>query len=413
MDIQINEPEYCKINVKYEIGPEEVNPKREEVSLKYRDKPITGFRKGQASFNAVKIFFRKEINRDLVAELAQEAVQNVVSEKNIRPFGRPIFSNAELVSENKFVCEFSLNKQPDFELGQYKEFEIPKPPLEKDLETLSQEMLQEARMKYGETVPYTENDFVQETDRIIIDFSGTVDGVADKEFQGNGSIIDMKDIMIPGFAPNLLGMKAGEERTFEVKLPETMKSNGGKIMKFDVKLLMGSKITPAPLNDELAKKAQVESYDKLVEVVKSIAGTKITQWEKAKLYDQVMRRLVLNHNFEIPSWITEAEAKINIKNNNKDWNDFDDEAKAELLKQSEDNVKLSLILQKVRENEPEAQLTDEEVFNTIKANLEQNSPDPNKTMEEIYKNGHLPLLMGRVRDEHTIEFITKTCKIIE
>ena len=414
MDIQVVEPEFCKLNVKYEIDGEDVSNKRDEVVRKFKNHKMPGFRQGHASMQAIKIFYKKEIEQELTKELAQDAVQNVVSERKIRPFGRPNFSSANFVSDNKFVCEFEMWKQPDFELGQYKDFEIPKLPKEKDIQTLTQEMLQELRKKFGEENPYTEDDFVQLDDKIILDYSALFNGVNDPKLTATGVLLKPCDILIPGFAENLLGMKMGETRVFELKIPDTFATeNAGNVLQFTATIQMGSKIIPLTLDDELAKKAGVETMDKLMEELGSISATKINQLEATHINDQIARRLVSTHNFQVPSWIVLVEAQLNSQKSGLEWSSVKDEMKEQLLKSAEDSIKLSLILEKIREIEPDTQLTDEEVYKIAYENISKHSPDPAKSVEELYKNGQLPLLFSRIRDEYTVIFLAKTCKIVE
>src|SRR5271155_1220175 len=138
MTFEINEIDYCKILVKYESDGDTVQTKKAEVISKFKGQKVPGFRPGYATTDAVKQHYRKEINEALKQELADDAVHNVIFEKDIKPFGRPTFSyiNLEesyLVSLNgesalpKFRCEFSLHVQPEFELKDYKEYDIPKP----------------------------------------------------------------------------------------------------------------------------------------------------------------------------------------------------------------------------------------------------------------------------------------------
>src|SRR5260221_161016 len=81
-----------------------------------------------------------------------------------------------LLADGKFTCEFELHTKPDFELAQYKQLEIPKPDLPYTETEITEKMLQELRVKCGETVPYSTDDFVQSGDNIIIDYEATLDG---------------------------------------------------------------------------------------------------------------------------------------------------------------------------------------------------------------------------------------------
>ena len=110
-----------------------------------------------------------------------------------------------------------------------------------------------------------------------------------------------------------------------------------------------------------------------------------------------------------------SEAQYLAHNSQMDWNAIDDSDKERFLELAERNVKLSLILDKIREENPEAQLTDQEVFEVIKQNLAKTRIDKplDEVIEQMNKTGYLQILFSRIRDEHTIDFINKTVQIIE
>jgi hypothetical protein len=72
-------------------------------------------------------------------------------------------------------------------------------------------------------------------------------------------------------------------------------------------------------------------------------------------------------------------------------------------------------LDKIRESEPEAQLTDQEVFEIIKQNLANTKVNQSldEVIQQMNKTGYLQILFSRIRDENTMDFIVKTVKLID
>lgn len=421
---EIVEVEYCKLNIHYETDPEVLLSKKEELITRFKNYNISGFRPGKANRDVVKMHFKKEIEQELKRELAEAAYADVITEKNIKPFGKPIFSAVNLENaliivpgapDQRFSCNFSLFKQPDFDLAQYKEFEIPKFSPQISAEELAQKIIQDIRVRYGDTVSYTENDFVQETDSVIIDCQGFLGEEELPELNVKGEMLTIGKTQVPNFDENILGMKQGEYKEFNVNVPEdfTNVKVAGKSVTFKVNVIIGSKTIPAALDDNLAKKLSLESFEKLTEQCGSMATTRVKELEEAHNFEQIARRLVSSHDFKIPAWISTAEAQMNIRNNGYDWNKMTDQEKEPVIKSSEDGVKLSLVLAKVRDQEPEAQLTDEEAFNIAQENILKHTQNSKEVFENIIKNNSLPLVLARVRDDATMEFIKKTCTFVE
>jgi trigger factor len=272
-------------------------------------------------------------------------------------------------------------------------------------------MMEDLRNRFGKTESYGENDFVQMGDTIIVGYKAFINDVLINDLTKDSAIIKVGQYEIKGFDQNILGMKSGETRTFELNMVDG--NHAGEVVKFEANILMGSKTVPSPLDDRLAERVGLENFSKLEEAVQSASSSRVKEIAKNYTNDQIARRLISSHEFDVPQWVSTAEAQVNARNNGKDWNVISDEEKLSYIDAAGKSVKLSLILQKVRENEPDAQLSDEEAFKIAAKNIQEHSQEPQKVLEELIKNGHISILLNRVRDEYTLDFIEKTCKIVE
>src|ERR1019366_3374562 len=174
--IEVKETEYCKLQVDYETDKDQINLKRDEVLKAFKDAPVKGFRPKTASLEVIKIQYRKEIQDATKRALMEQAFHDTLFEKELKPFGTPNFTNS-LLQGNKFSCSFEMQTRPTFELAPYKKLELPKQPVQFTIEELTQQFLQELRLRFGESIPFTETDFVQANDNVIIDydcFSGDI-----------------------------------------------------------------------------------------------------------------------------------------------------------------------------------------------------------------------------------------------
>ncbi len=415
MRIEVQEVEYCKLNVLYEADPDQVENKRTEVLQYFKDAPVPGNRKGRASENAIRIYYYSQIEEALKQAMAEYAFQDACSQKEIKVFGTPQFSDV-LLKRNNFSCAFSINRKPDFDLAPYKEMEIPKQHTNFDLVAQVELILENLRNRFGESTPYGEDDLVAMKDIIIIDCE-TFDGETKIESaSGQGQIITVGTSGLDELDQNLLGMKLNESRDIMIKAPATsLPSLAGKTIKVVVTLVMGSKVIPMPLNDELAIKAGKKDFDDLRNYVTGLAEAKQQEMERQAHVEQIMLKLVATNDIKVPSFLVASEAKHLAHSANSQWDTMVDADREEFLKMAEKNVKLSLILAKIRENEPEAQLSDQEVLATIEQNLgKAKTPEEVESMMmELNQSGKLPVLAARIRDEFTFDFLVKNSKIVE
>ncbi len=414
MQIDIQEIDYCRLNVNFAADPDQVENKRLEIINYFKKEEVPGFRKGKATNEAVLFHFKNKIEDALKNEMAQEAFYTVIAEKNIRPFGNPQFLSADLNNKD-FKCSFAMNKVPEFELKQYKDFTIPLAPLPNAAE-MSEKILQELRNKNGETIPFAENDFLQTGDAAIINYSGREEHSNIEIIKIDGELFTIGSSPIEAFNDNLLGMKIGDKRNFTANIPANtnVPELTDKSVLFEVELTMASKNTPAALDDNLAVK--VGAKDNLLQLAQSSASARLEQLKRNYNAQQISQRLVEGHEFELPVWLTSFEAKLIAKKYEKDWETLNENERNDLLKIASSNVKLSLVLDKVRNLEPEAQLTDKELVGIIKENFlsEEDKKLPfEKVMNNLSETGKLQLLISHIKDEYTVDYIISHSKIVE
>lgn len=416
MDIQVVENEYCKLNITYEASLDQIEEKRMEVLTSFKKAPVKGFREGRASIEVIKIYYKKQIEDSLKRALMEAAYHTVIFEKDIKALGQPNFSNV-LLNGNKFTCTFDLNKKPDFTLAQYKDFEIPKPATSITVEALTEKYLEECRVQYGEQVPFQENDFIQMGDHASIQYEGFLDGLKHDNLSSDGDLLTVGANPIKEFDEALLGMKIGETREFDIVVPSTsLPTYAGRTIRFVATLVMASKIRKMPLDDSLATKVGKGNLDELRSFLAGIAASKIQDSERVEMAKQISARLIANHDFKVPQWLSLSEAQYLASSAKVEWEKISDADKEKFLDQGGENVKLALILDRIREEEPDAQLSDQEVIDIIKNNLQKNNTkneNLDETLLNMNKSGYLQVLLSRIRDEHTLDFIRKTVKIIE
>jgi trigger factor len=222
--------------------------------------------------------------------------------------------------------------------------------------------------------------------------------------------------MLAGFDEQLIGMTLGETREFDLLIPENgMPSLVGKVVHFKIILNMGSKTEPTPLDDTLAQRMGKTSFAEVEEFVGSAAMGKAANMARLALNEAVANYLVAANHFVVPNWMAVSEAKYLAHNSKLEWDPLPDLDKEKFLSLAEKNVKLALILDKVRETEPEAQLTDQEVFDIIKQNLmkTQTVSSVDDTMREMNRTGYLQILFSRIKDEYSLDFVAKNMKIVD
>ncbi len=279
----------------------------EKTKNKYQ---IGGFRKGHVPYKVlvnaygVGVFFDDAL--DII--LPQEYGKVLEQEKELDPVDTP---EVGINAISDATLEFTLTVQckPDFTLGKYTGLEIARDKVEVSEEEVQAEInakLEEA----GAWIPVVDR-VAQNGDQVLIDYSGSVDGVkfdggtAEKQTLTLGS-----GMFIPGFEEQVVGMNIGDQKDVNVTFPEEYheKSLAGKQAVFAVKLHeINIKDVPT-LDDESVK--DISEFD-TVEEYKASVKSKIEEKKNAeadsKLENDLIQKIADDSKVEIPQCMIEQQ----------------------------------------------------------------------------------------------------------
>jgi hypothetical protein len=72
-----------------------------------------------------------------------------------------------------------------------------------------------------------------------------------------------------------------------------------------------------------------------------------------------------------------------------------------------------LILDSVRDTEPESVYSDEELLNGLRNNLKEQGNDPDEILKKAEKNGMLFGILAKLKDDVTLQWILEHSKVME
>ncbi|MDO4478773.1 MAG: trigger factor [Lachnospiraceae bacterium] len=232
---------------------------------------IPGFRKGKAPQNLVEKMYGKEVFYDDAAnEVLQNSYPEAAKESGLDIVSAPQVELVQIEKGQDFIYAVTVAVKPEVKLGAYKGLEIPKfeaTVSEADIDAaLVREQEKNAR------VVTVEDRAVESGDTVVLDYAGTVDGVA---FDG-GTATDYELVIgsgafIPGFEDQLIGVNTEEEKDIVVTFPEDYHADlAGKEAVFKCTVHKITKKEMPELNDEFAQ--EVSEYDTLAEYREEVKG---------------------------------------------------------------------------------------------------------------------------------------------
>jgi trigger factor len=260
-------------------------------------------------------------------------------------------------------------------------------------------------------------------DQIVFDFVGSVDG---EEFEGGAAedypLVLGSNSFIPGFEDQLVGVKAGEEKTVEVKFPDEYGAENlaGKDAKFVCTIKEVKEPVAAEIDDELAKKFGAEDLAQLKTQI-----TERLEMEYAGAARAVMKRALLDEldkavSFELPPSLVEAEAKQiahqlwHEENPDVQGHDHDEVVPTdEHNKLAERRVRLGLLLAELGQK-ANVEVTDAEMTQAIMAQARQYPGQERQFFEFIQQNAQMQQQMrAPIFEDKVIDYVFELAQVSE
>lgn len=385
---------------------------------------IPGFRKGKAPMNIVEKYYGDEIfYEDAFNEVATVAYDEAVKAEKLDVVTKPEIDIVQIGKGKDLIFTAVVGLKPEVKLGKYKGISVEKVEYKVTDEEVDAQVNQMAE-RNSRMVTVTDR-AAKKGDVAVIDFLGTVDGVAFEGGKAENHELELgSGAFIPGFEDQVIGMKAEEVKDVKVKFPEEYfsKDLAGKDAVFKVTLHEIKKKELPKIDDEFAK--DVSEFDTLKELKADLKAKKEKQYaeqSKAELEEKAVREVAKVSEVEIPQGMVEVE----LDNMQEDMNrrlayqgiNFEQylqmlgRTKADFRRESEeparDSIKMRLVLEAVCKD-AKIEATDKEVDEKVKELAESYG----RKVEELKNNEEL---LGHIKQnvisEKAIALIVDNAKV--
>lgn len=270
-----------------------------------------GFRPGNAPVEVIAA----KVGRDkLWAEAVRafavpKLFEKTLREEKIDAIGQPKVEITKEVVDGDVEFRITFAVLPHIALPDLKTITVQKKETkieDKDVDRVLEDL---RKMR---AVQITKNEPAQKGDRVEIDFLGKKDNVP---FEGgaatNYGLVIGEGKLIPGFEENLIGMKAGEKKTFPITFPKEYPSDmlKGAAATFDITMKVVQKMELPPLDDAFAVAANpgTKTLKELREVVRENLKQEAEARERDRYEMEVLEAVAAKTTVEIPEVLIEAE----------------------------------------------------------------------------------------------------------
>lgn len=272
---------------------------------------VQGFRPGKVPLKIVTQQYGHQVEHEVLEELLKQQFGDAVNQGNYRVAGIPDFESRNSgANDTSYEFRATFEIYPDVDLGDLSTITVNKPVLQiGDAEIQKTlDILRKQRATYESA-----DRPAQTGDRVNIDYQGLLDGVAFPGGQANGyNVVLGNGHLLEAFESAILGMVAGQEKTFDMTFPADYpgKEVAGKKVSFTIRLNKLEVPKLPEVDDEFARALGIPDgdIDKMRSEIKANLQREIVQRVHTKLKEQVMQALLDQVLVQAPKSLIRQEA---------------------------------------------------------------------------------------------------------
>ena len=257
---------------------------------KKKDLKVDGFRKGMVPKDIyLKKFGIESLYNEAIDIALRAAYRKVLDEhKDIKIEVEPKVEVTG-ISDSNVIFKFTIITRPKIEIGEYKNLGVKKEKATVSKEEIDEE-IEKLRDQMADLIIKPEDTTIENGDTAVIDFNGYVDGeLLDGGKAENYSLEIGSHSFIPGFEEGLVGHKAGEKVTLNLKFPEDYMENlKGKDVKFEVTIHeVKTRVLPE-VNEDFFKDLGYDDEVKTLEDLQKQVKKHLEEEKQADLDDKFL-----------------------------------------------------------------------------------------------------------------------------
>jgi trigger factor len=311
MKVTTERLENCQVKVIIEMDAADIDKKVRQTARKLsRMYNVPGYRRGKAPYHAVvRVFGREAVQQQALEDFGQDLYEEALEEIEYEPFQ---VGDLEDVEWEPFRMTVLLPIQPEVELGDYRAVRVPFGPEPVTDEDVARR-LENFQDQNTQWVPVDRPAAMG--DQVVLDLKGTAGDDLIMSNEEHEMVLGVEPrFPMPGFHDEIVGMSAGEKKTFVLTVPE--EDDGadiaGQEAEIEVHLHTVREEDRPLLDDELATMVgDYDSLDDLKAAIREEMEMQALQKAESEYLDSVLEAMIeAAVKIEYPDQAVDREADL-------------------------------------------------------------------------------------------------------
>jgi len=406
-------------NLVVEIPSTVVDAEIEKIARDYsKAARIPGFRPGKVPPKVVRQRFRDQILHDVAHGLIPRAVDEALRERGVEPVDTPDIKDVVVEEGQPLKFTATFETVPPIDPGDYASLTLHDKPAAVDDGAVEQ-ALSQLRERAARYEPVDERG-VETGDSVVVDLERTAsgpDGAPQTDKHDAVSVDIGAPANPPGFDDALLGLTAGERKSFDVSYPDdySIGELAGSTVKYDASVKSIRKRAVPDLDDEFAKDlGNFDSLEGLRTRVRADLEHEQMHENEREMRGELLKQLAERVTVDVPPTLLEREIdrrveefvrrlieqQVDPMRTNINWEEFRDKQRQAATAA----VKSALVLDEVARRENIA-VSDADVDEEITRYAERSGRPAAAVRARLEKEGGLGRIYAGIRRERTVEFL--------
>lgn len=315
LKVEVSNVGPCRKHVAVTVSEADIEMLRNESLDEFAEQAeVPGFRIGRVPRSLLQKRFKQELSDQVKQKVLLQSLEQMSDENEIDPINQPDIDvdSLDIPDSGEFRYEFDVEVRPEFDIPDYKGFEIERPSGE-----VSDEEFEAFKRQFLESYsnPTKVDRAAQAGDSVVCDIRFTHDG---KEIRESEDVslrlrptLQFQDAELEGFDKLMDGAAVGDSRSADVKISvqsSVVEMRGETVQaEFTVKAVREHELPE--LDKDFLDQFNCDSEDDLDEQIRGSLERQIEFQQRQAAREQVLAKITESADWDLPESLVQQQTE--------------------------------------------------------------------------------------------------------